>query len=299
MKAPLKPTNDSTLSISSQSNLATLIRRTKLLLIDEATMLDRYLLEAMDRTLRDIMQTPEKPFGGKIVILAGDFRQCLPVVPGATRAGTVEHCINQSHLWSNFIMLNLTRNMRVDASGDQDLEEFDRWTLNIGNGEIDPVNLPQNLIATEIRPNSPKNKLSEGNAMKEFCQKIFPDLQENIANPNFLNGRSILATTNKEVSMLNDIVIDLIPGNGFLLRSADELGHSENLLRFNTEYLNGLSPTGFHPHCLRLKAGMPVMLLRNLNPRLGLCNGTKMIFERCIDNKLLQCKVMGSDRKEL
>ena len=217
MKAPLKPTNDSTLSISSQSNLATLIRRTKLLLIDEATMLDRYLLEAMDRTLCDIMQTPEKPFGGKIVILAGDFRQCLPVVPGATRAGTVEHCINQSHLWSNFIMLNLTRNMRVDASGDQDLEEFDRWTLKIGNGEIDPVNLPQNLIATEIRPNSPKNKLSEGNAMKEFCQKIFPDLQENIANPNFLNGRSILATTNKEVSMLNDIVIDLIPGNGFLL----------------------------------------------------------------------------------
>ena len=132
MKAPLKPNKDSTLNISGQSNLAILIRRAKLLLIDESTMLDKFLLEAMDRTLRDIMQKPEKPFGDKILILAGDFRQCLPVVPGASRAGTIEHCINQSHLWKNFVTLNLTKNMRVDASGDPDLEDFDRWTLAIG-----------------------------------------------------------------------------------------------------------------------------------------------------------------------
>ena len=121
--------------------------------------------------------------------------------------------------------------------------------------------------------------MAEGQSMKEFCQKIFPDLNENLENSNFLEGRCILAATNKEVTMLNDVVIDLIPGNGSLLRSADELGHSEDLLRFNIEYLNGLSPTGFPPHCLRLKAGMPIMLLRNLNPRLGLCNGTKLIFD--------------------
>ena len=169
----------------------------------------------------------------------------------------------------------------------------------IGNGEIEAVNLPSSLIATYVVPNGPKNKSSEGQGMKDFCKKIFPDLEENIENSNFLEGRSILATTNKEVAMLNDIVIDLIPGNGSLLRSADELGHSEDQLRFNAEYLNGLSPTGFPPHCLRLKAGMPVMLLRNLNPRLGLCNGTKMIFEKCIENKLLQCKIIGSERKWL
>ena len=53
--------------------------------------------------------------------------------------------------------------------------------------------------------------------MKEFCQKIFPDLNENLENSNFLEGRCILAATNKEVTMLNDVVIDLIPGNGSLL----------------------------------------------------------------------------------
>ena len=71
--------------------LADLIRMAKILLCDEATMLDRFMLEALDRTLRDLMKKPEQPFGGKIVILAGDFRQCLPVVPGATRAGIVSH----------------------------------------------------------------------------------------------------------------------------------------------------------------------------------------------------------------
>ena len=45
----------------------------QLLMIDEATMLDRFQLEALDRTLRDFMGMPDQPFGGKILILAGNF----------------------------------------------------------------------------------------------------------------------------------------------------------------------------------------------------------------------------------
>ena len=140
LKALLTPTEESTLQISAQSGLAKLVRMARLLLIDEATMLDRYQLEALDRTLRDLMRPNNQPFGGKILLLAGDFRQCLPVVPGASRAGIVSHCINQSHLWSNFKILQLTENMRIRASGDPVLEDFDQWTLSIGNGtEINGV----------------------------------------------------------------------------------------------------------------------------------------------------------------
>ena len=59
LKAPLDPDETSMLKISSQSNLAELIRISKLFLIDEATVLNKYLLEAMDRTFRDIMKKPE------------------------------------------------------------------------------------------------------------------------------------------------------------------------------------------------------------------------------------------------
>ena len=102
MKAPLSPHEESTLQISGQSSLAKLVQMAKLLLVDEAPMLDRFLLEALDRSLRDLMGQPGTPFGGKIIVLAGDFRQCLPVVPGANRAGTVDHCINQSWMWQHF-----------------------------------------------------------------------------------------------------------------------------------------------------------------------------------------------------
>ena len=38
------------------------------------------------------------------------------------------------------------------------------------------------------------------------------------------------------------------------------------------------------------------MLLRNINPRQGLCNRTRLIFDKCIDNKLLPCRIVESGR---
>ena len=73
MKPPLHPAEYSTLNIPAQSNLPKFIQRTKLLLIDEATMLHRFHLEALGHTLRDLMELPNSPFVNKAVILAGDF----------------------------------------------------------------------------------------------------------------------------------------------------------------------------------------------------------------------------------
>ena len=299
LKAPLTATEDSTLSISGQSQLAQLILMSKLLLIDESTMLNRYLLEALDRTLRDIMGKPDKAFGDKILILAGDFRQCLPVVPGATRAGTVSYCINQSPLWQNFQILTLTQNMRVQASDDEVLKNFDRWTLSLGNGEAEQIRIPDDMIATEILPNCKDNSLSEAQCMEKFIREIFPSLETNIQNKNWLEGRVILAPTNKEVHMINEMISTMLPGQQVSYKSADELQNSDDLLRFNVEYLNSLTPNGFPPHCLLLKPGMPLMLLRNVNPREGLCNGTKMIFEKSLNNKVLQCSLSGTNRTVL
>jgi ATP-dependent DNA helicase PIF1 len=46
---------------------------------------------------------------------------------------------------------------------------------------------------------------------------------------------------------------------------------------YPTEFLNSLSITGLCDHELHLKVGVPVMLLRNLDPSRGLCNGTRLI----------------------
>ena len=288
LKAPLTATEDTMLQISAQSNLAKLVRMARLLLIDESTMLDKFQLEAMDRTLRDLTGNVQQPFGGKVVILAGDFRQCLPVVPGANRAGIVSHCINKSHLWKHFQVLKLTENMRVGASGDPILEDFDRWALKIGNGwEINGgVPIPEAMI-TDIKSNTKEEPKNEAISMKKFCQEVFPDIEVNINKPGWLEGRTILAPTNKEVDALNDVMQAWLPQGGVQLQSADTLENPADTFRFNSEYLNTLRPNGFPRHALHLTPGMPLMLLRNINPRQGLCNGTRLIFDKCIENKLL------------
>ena len=87
-----------------------------------------------------------------------------------------------------------------------------------------------------------------------------------------------------------------VPGNTTKLSSADTLENPNDAFRFNSEYLNTLQPNGFPQHIITLKAGVPLMLLRNINPRQGLCNGTRLIYDKTIDSKLLQCRIVGSDR---
>jgi hypothetical protein len=106
LKAPLKPEPQSMLRIASQSSLAKLVRMAKLLLVDEATMLHRHLLEALDRTLQDLTGNEGVPFGGKVVVLGGNFNQCLPVVARTSRAGIAAICLNQSPLWQHFKVIN-------------------------------------------------------------------------------------------------------------------------------------------------------------------------------------------------
>ena len=273
--------------------MAELIMMAKLLMVDEATMLDRYQLEALDRTLRDVMED-ESPFGGKTIVLSGDFRQCLPVVPGASRAGTVDTCINRSFLWRHFEVLRLTQNMRVRASGDVRLEEFDQWLLSLGDGTApvvsgeDIIELPEDLCSVI-------DKEDEKKSMAEFCEEIFPALNRNVGDEKWLEGRAVLAPTNREVDKINNLMTDKLSGQLITLQSSDGLDNDRDAYRYNVEYINTLNPSGLPASRLTLKPGMPVMLMRNLNPTEGLCNGTRLVFKQRLSHRLLVCRTVGLD----
>ncbi len=84
-------------------------------------MMHRRAFEAVDRTLRDLMQLDdaqaiEKIFGGKTVVLGGDFRQILPVVPKGGREDIVSASLPRSHLWQHVTILCLHINMGVMAT---------------------------------------------------------------------------------------------------------------------------------------------------------------------------------------
>ncbi|GKE58569.1 ATP-dependent DNA helicase PIF1-like protein [Tanacetum coccineum] len=112
------------------------------LLIDEAPMTQRYAFEALDITLRDIlgfknMEKRNQIFRGMAVLLGGDFRQILPVIPKAKRPEIVQACINRSEMWYYCKVFMLTRSMRVNEycstrEIDTSKQEFNRWVLAVG-----------------------------------------------------------------------------------------------------------------------------------------------------------------------
>jgi len=75
---PINVTDNSTCGIKQGSHLAELVTKTSLIILDETPMAHRNCFEALDRSLRDILrfsnpQSGEKSFGGKTVVLGGDF----------------------------------------------------------------------------------------------------------------------------------------------------------------------------------------------------------------------------------
>jgi hypothetical protein len=59
------------------------------------------------------------------------------------------------------------------------------------------------------------------------------------------------------------------------------------------EFLNTMTSNGLPPHVLKLKLGCPVILLRNLDPANGLCNGTRLVVRGCQRNSIDAEIVLG------
>lgn len=102
---------DSFCLISKQCNLAKLVRETTTIIWDEEPMTNRYALKALYRSLKDILVC-DAPFGGKVMVLRGDFSQILPIVQKGTKAQMIFACIVKSPLWTITKVLHLQQNMR-------------------------------------------------------------------------------------------------------------------------------------------------------------------------------------------
>src|ERR1044072_127078 len=122
---PLNATGASSCSIKQGSLGAYLLLQTKLIIWDEAPMMHRFCFEALDRTMRNLKtvqdpQSLDKPFGGKVVVLGGDFRQILPVIAKGSKQDITRATINASNLWRHCRVLRLTTNMRLIVVTSQD-----------------------------------------------------------------------------------------------------------------------------------------------------------------------------------
>ncbi|CAG9830574.1 unnamed protein product [Diabrotica balteata] len=87
----------------------------------ECTMAQKHSIEALNRTLKDIKNN-DKLFGGTLLVLSGDFRQTLSVIPRSTYADEINACLKSSPLWHTVEKVQLKVNMHVQMLQDHTLE---------------------------------------------------------------------------------------------------------------------------------------------------------------------------------
>ncbi|XP_015167741.1 ATP-dependent DNA helicase RRM3-like [Solanum tuberosum] len=276
---PLQVDETTMTNMSKQGGGAKLIRQAKLIIWDETPMANRHIIETVDRSFRDIMDS-DIPFGGKVMVFGGDFRQVLPVVPKSTRAETINASLVKSYLWPLMEKIQLSTNMRARAD-----THFSNFLLRVGNGE--ETTIKDNLIA--LPEQMTVQHTQHGNPEETLIREIFPDLQQNYRSTDYITERAILASRNEFVDNLNEILIGKFPGETKTYISFDSAEDDTNNY-YQEEYLNTLTPNGLPPHRLVLKENAPIMLLRNLDPSNGLCNGTRLIC-RGFDKNIIHAEI--------
>ena len=236
--------------------------------------------EAVSRLLQDIMGAENPalrgvPFGGKVVCLCGDYRQIAPVISKGSRAQVEAACLTRSPLWRHVRLFRLVTNMRVQrllAEGRDPARQqwFSNMLLDLGEGrggvgpDGDLWQVPQHMLAPTQSP-------------KDLISSIFGDLTLGQALGDIFTDRAILAPKNDDVAAINSEATALWPGEQRNYSSADCMpAGEEGAAVYPPEFLNSLDVQGLPPHLLTLKVGMPIILLRNLSPSLGLTNGTRL-----------------------
>ncbi|KAI3965335.1 hypothetical protein MKW92_035013, partial [Papaver armeniacum] len=101
---------------------------------------------------------------------------------------------------------------------------------------------------------------------------------------------------NDTVEEINHRMIPMLPGEEYTFLSSDSVSPlSRNFdtaeVMFNQEYLNSQKVSGIPNHVLCLKVGIPVMLMKNLNPTSELCNGTRLVVTK-IGMRTLEAQII-------
>ena len=211
---------------------------TNLLIVDEISMLTSELLEKLD-LIGQTMRRSTKPFGGLQLLLVGDFYQLPPVVKGG---GSKSVFAFESPVWPTLIQKT------VD--------------LKVIHRQKDPV---FQKILEEARIGALSN---ESMAILESRKDL--DWRSLKIRPTLLFPR------NAEVDTINDANLKALTSKLHTFKATTE-GASSKILKDPSflrtiEFMDREAPYRAE---LELAEGAQVMLIFNLNPTIGLVNGSR------------------------
>ncbi|KAJ6038891.1 hypothetical protein N7460_007608 [Penicillium canescens] len=256
--------------VSPQSGRAELLRQASLLIWEELPMAKKAVVECADQLLQDIMRN-DLPFGGKLFIGLGDFRQVAPVVRGSSGpTATLNSSIRTSTLWTHFKVLRLTTPVR--QAGDP---VYARWVDQVGDG-VHPYE-------TSV----PLHHLQHLDDLDAAADFLFP--QDSVSTSAAAVQHAFLSPFNVRVDLFNKLILEWLPGRAETYYSHDtikELDDSTFNLPTGAEadLLSVLNEPGIPPHELSLKIGAVASVMRNLSIEKNLVKNVRVQVVNLLPN---------------
>ncbi|GFV99733.1 ATP-dependent DNA helicase [Trichonephila clavipes] len=175
--------------------------------------------------------------------------------------------------------------MRSHIQDDLSAGQFANKLLQIGDGKVPSTGLicmPCGQIV---------------NSSDELLSKVYPNIQQNFKDQDWLSHRAILASRNDVVEKLNVTIQKQLPGQEYAYKSIDCILNDDEAVRYPIELLNSIQTPDLQAHNLILKVGAPIMLIRNIDaPRL--CSGTKLIVKKLMQHVLQATVLTGCAKGE-
>lgn len=189
----------------------------------------------------------------------------------------------------------LKQNIRLSTNGlnSDEIEEtghFLEWILKIGNRDICDLPFLDDQDAVLVRIPYELQLQGFNDPVASMVSCIYPNIERPQVDPSYFKERAIVTPKNIIVSEINDFTFNITQGHLEIYLNTNSVeasfGHGNNTeLLYPIEFINQLEFNGVPSHALALKLGTPVMLHRNLNPVVGLCNGTRLISSHSLPNE--------------
>lgn len=179
--------------------------------------MNKYHLDYIDRTCKSLCKS-NSWMGGKILILSGDFKQCLPVEKRKPVSYIKSLLITNTKLFQQVKKIKLTFNERVNhGSGDP---SFAAFLLQVGNGTLPTFDETLNLASTCVPRivKIPDDLITKSTSMEGFIKEIYPQIENSHTH---FGDSCILTCLNKECDEINDTAINMKPGQLITRLSAD------------------------------------------------------------------------------
>jgi len=248
--------------------------------------------EAVNWTLNDICHVSDSSLFGKIpTVLGGDFAQILPVVRRGSQQATVQACLQHRSTWYSLQVLRLETSMRIeDNNSNQIFINFVKSLVNDAN-MYGKINLPASIRRVET--------------VDHLCHQLYPQalLTEAVTSHSALIGRAILAFKNDTVNDFNNSLLDKMAGTEHRFEAANKVElcqEAPDSEPYAVEYLQSINLASIPPSCVRLKIGVPLILIRNLSPKNGMCNHIRLwllgINRNCLQVAILDGRWDGEIR---